>query len=111
MVKKGSFKYFIEYINETDAFPVPLCIKLPQMNGYVKYFDSNNKCFNLLIHDKEWLKKCNERYSIKNRFFGEPEYNDKYIKTKIKIYNNKININFQGNKIPEDNEYIPLVYL
>ena len=33
--KKGSFKYFIEYINETDAFPVPLCIKLCQLNGYV----------------------------------------------------------------------------
>ena len=31
-------------------------------------------------------------------------YNDKYIKTKIKIYNNRIHTNFQGNKIPEDNE-------
>ena len=58
--KKGSFKYFIGYINETDAFPLPLCIKLPQMNGHVKYFDSNNKCMNLLVHDKELLKKYNE---------------------------------------------------
>ena len=54
--KKGSFKYFIEYINEADAFPVPLCIKRPQMNGYIKYFDNNNKCINLLVHDKELLK-------------------------------------------------------
>ena len=45
--KKCSFKYFIGYINETDAFPVPLCIKLPQMNGYVKYFDCNSKCIKL----------------------------------------------------------------
>ena len=29
-------------------------------------------------------------------------YNDKYIKTKIKIYND---IKFQQNKIPKDNEY------
>ena len=43
--KKGSFKYFIGYINKTDAFPVQL--KLPQMNEYVKYFDSNNKHMNL----------------------------------------------------------------
>ena len=43
MVKKGSVKSFTQYINETDAFPVPLCIKLPQMNEYIKYFDSNNK--------------------------------------------------------------------
>ena len=54
--KKGSFKYFIEYINEVDAFPVPLCIKRPQMNGCIKYFDNNDKCINLLVHDKELLK-------------------------------------------------------
>ena len=30
---------------------------------------------------------------------------NKYIKTKIKIYNNQINTNFHGNKIPEENEY------
>ena len=38
--KKGSFKYFIGYISETEALPVPLCIKLPQKNGYVKFFSS-----------------------------------------------------------------------
>ena len=32
-------------------------------------------------------------------------YNDKYIKTEIKIYNNKINANFQGSKVSENNEY------
>ena len=31
-------------------------------------------------------------------------YNDKYIKTKIKIYND-VYTNFQYNKIPKDNEY------
>ena len=32
-------------------------------------------------------------------------YNDKYIKTKIKIYSNKVYTNFQHNKISKDNEY------
>ena len=45
--KKDSFKYIIGYINETDAFPVPLCKKNPQINGYVKYFDNNNNRMNL----------------------------------------------------------------
>ena len=31
--------------------------------------------------------------------------NDKYIKTKIKIYNNRVYTNFQHIKIPKDNEY------
>ena len=53
---KGSFKYFIGYIHNGNAFPVPLCIKLPQMNGYVKHFDNNNKYINLLVHDEELLK-------------------------------------------------------
>ena len=37
--KKGSFKYYIEYTDDGDI--KPLCIKLPQMIGYVKHFDSN----------------------------------------------------------------------
>ena len=55
--KKGLFKYFIAYISETNAFPIPLCTKLPQMNGYVKYSDSNKKYMNFLVEDKELLKK------------------------------------------------------
>ena len=39
------------------------------------------------------------------KFDSEPIYgdNDKYIKTKIKTYEDKINTNFQGKKIPKGN--------
>ena len=40
---KDSFKYFIGDCHESNAFPSPLYIKLPQMNAYIKYFDKNNK--------------------------------------------------------------------
>ena len=43
---KCSFKYFNEHIHKNRVFPSPLCIKLPQMNAYVKYFDNNNKYVN-----------------------------------------------------------------
>ena len=36
---KNSLKYFIGY-NDDDVIR-PLCINLPQVIGYVKYFDSN----------------------------------------------------------------------
>ena len=37
---KDSFKYFIGYRHQGNAFPSPLRVKLPQMNGYAnKYFD------------------------------------------------------------------------
>ena len=42
---------------------------------------------------------------IKKELNSEPVYNDKYIKTKIKIYNDKVYTNFQHNKMPKDNEY------
>ena len=43
---KGSFKYFKGHIPKSRVFLSPLCIKLPQMNAYVKYFDNNNKYVN-----------------------------------------------------------------
>ena len=57
---RDSFKYFIGYIDIGNILPAPLCIKLPQMNGYTKYFDNNNKYMNLLVHDKKLLKPYNE---------------------------------------------------
>ena len=38
--KKILFKYFFGY-NDDDDVIRPLCVKLPQMIGYVKHFDSN----------------------------------------------------------------------
>ena len=61
MIKKGSFKNFIGHITNHIK---PLCIRLPQINGYMKYFDSNNKCMNLLFHDKALLKNTT-KYGIK----------------------------------------------
>ena len=51
---KSSFEYFIGYSDNDDIRP--LCIKLPQMTGYVKCFDSNKempfKVINKKILDK-----------------------------------------------------------
>ena len=51
---KNSLKYFIGY-NDDDVIR-PLCIKLPQMVGYVKHFDSN-KTFSFKVSDNKLLKK------------------------------------------------------
>ena len=42
---KDSFQYFIGYRHEGNVFPSPLCVKLPQMNAYAKYFDKNTIIF------------------------------------------------------------------
>ena len=84
---KNSFKYFIGYNDENVIRP--LCIRLPQMIGYVKFFDSNKTMF-FKVNDNKSLKKYNKIWQkISNlmniKFDGEPVYgdNDKYTKTKF----------------------------
>ena len=54
---KSSFKYFIGY-NDDDVIR-SLCIKLPQMVGYVKHFHSN-KTMSFKVGDNKLLKKYNK---------------------------------------------------
>ena len=95
---KNSHKYFIGY--DDDNVIRPLCIKLPQMIGYVKNFN-NNKTMSFKVSDNKLLKKYNKIWEkISNlmnmKFDSEPVYgdNDKYIMTKIKMYNDSVNTNF-----------------
>ena len=49
------YKYFIGY--QEDEIVKPLCIILPQMNGYIKYFDNGGKNMSFLIKNNEvWGK-------------------------------------------------------
>ena len=51
-----SFKYFIGY--KEDKTVKPLCIILPQMTGYIKYFYNGGKNMSLVIKDD----KCPNKY-------------------------------------------------
>ena len=42
-----SFKHFIGY--QEDEIVKPLCIILPQMSGYIKYFENRDKNMSFLI--------------------------------------------------------------
>ena len=104
---KYSRKYFIGYTN--DDVIRPLCIILPQMVGYVKHFDSN-KTMSFKVSDNKLLKKYNKIWEkvgnlLDIEFDREPVYGDadKYIKTKIKMYGDRVNTNFHGTKVPKEN--------
>ena len=104
---KNSLKYFIGH-NDGDVIR-PSCIILPQIIGYVKDFDSN-KTMSFKVSDNKLLKKYNKIWekvgSLLNiEFDSEPVYGDvdKYIKTKILMYGDRVNTNFQGKKVPNEN--------
>ena len=70
-----SFKYFIGY-QECEIFK-PLCIILPQMMAYIKYFENGGKHMSLLIKDDKVREKYEGIWSvIKNKldikFHNEP---------------------------------------
>ena len=46
----GSFKYFIRY-KEVEIVK-PICIILPQMTGYIKYFENGRKNTSFVIKDE-----------------------------------------------------------
>ena len=50
-------------------------------------------------YNEIWEKVSN---SIRNGFDSEPVYIEKYLKTKIKSYQGKINKNFHRDKIPKE---------
>ena len=60
----------------------PLCIILPQMSGYIKYFDD----VSFRIENEDVCLEYNEIWNkikkiLNIRFHSQPSYDDKYIKT------------------------------
>ena len=102
---KNLLKYFIGYDDDTIR---SLCIRLPQMIGYVGCSDSN-KTMSFKVNNKKLLKQYTEIWEkisnlIGKKFDSEHVYgdNDKYITTKIKSYGDRVITNFQGKKIPKE---------
>ena len=93
--------------NDNDVIR-PLCKKLPQMIDYVRKFEGNI-IMSFKINNKQLLKKYNQIWKrveqlLKREFDSKPVYgdNDKYIKTKIKIYNGSTITNNQRKKISKE---------
>ena len=100
------FKYFIGY--QEGEIVKPLCIILPQMSGYIKYFENGGKNMSFLIKDDEVWEKYEQIWDvIKNKlgikFHSEPIYEQKYLKAKVREFDGVIKTNFLGNDMPKEN--------
>ena len=103
---KNSLKCFIGY-NDNDNVRT-LCIKFPQMTGYVRKFDENGT-MSSAVKNKQLLKKYTKIWDTNEvlmqiNFESKPVYDDddKYMKTKIKMYADSIITNFHNKKIPKE---------
>ena len=87
------FKYFIGY--QEDEIVKPLCIILPQMSGYIKYFKNGGKNTSFFVRDDNILDIYNKIWNmIKNklniRFHSMPVYDETYIKVKVREFDGEI---------------------
>ena len=101
----GGFKYFIGY--KEGEIVKPLCIILPQMTGYIKYFENGGKNMSFVIKDNDVLDKYNEiwdkiKETLSTKFHSMPVYDKKYIKAKVREFNGVIKTNFLGDEIPKE---------
>ena len=103
--KKNSLKYFIGY-NDNDVIR-SLCIKLPKMTGYARKFDEN-VTMSFRVNNKQLLKNYTRIWERVEKllnidFESKPVYgdDDRYIKTKIKIYADSIITNFHKKTCPK----------
>ena len=97
-------------IGYLDKDTRPLVLIMPKMSRYVKTLkveDRNNKLMSFGIDDTKILEKHKATWpkieSLKNTELNAlPVYDDRYIKTIIKTYSDKVYTNFRELNVPED---------
>ena len=105
-----TYKYFCGYLNN-DVIK-SLCVILPQMSGYIKYFDNGGKNISFVTDDKEVYEKYDEIWNVvksllKLKFAASPIRDDKHVLAKLKIFKKKNLTTFNSNIVPiEKNHYI-----
>ena len=102
-ISDTTYKYLCGYLN-SDVIQ-PLCVILPQMNGYIKYFDDGGKNMSFVTNDEEVYEKHKEiwevvRKLLKVKFTVGPVRDDKYIIAKLKMFNGTNRTTFTNNAIP-----------
>ena len=110
-----TYKYFCGYLNNdttgsssSERIIKPLCVVLPQMNGYIKYFDDGGKNMSFVTDDENVYEKHNEIWNVvkgllKLKFTTSPIRDDKYILAKLKIFKKKNLTTFNNNNNNNNN--------
>ena len=106
-----TYKHICGYLNNGTI--QPLCVILPQMNGYIKYFDYGGSNVSFVTDDEEMYEKYNEiweiiRKPLKVDFTVGPVRDDKYLVAKLKIFDRINRITFNNNNNNNNNNTIPL---
>ena len=114
-INDTTYKHICGYLNNDTI--QPLCVILPQMDGYIKYFDNGGKNMSFVTDDEKIYKKYNEiweviRNLLKIDLTVNPVRDDIYLVAKLKIFNGINRTTFTNNAIPIEKDYyicIPVI--
>ena len=107
-------KYIIGYNVIIVLSISPLQLFLPRITGYLNIFEDGTRKMYFLTDNNEYFERYTKIWEkisdlIDKIFDRDPVYNNKYINTKIRSYNNDIMTNFhdidnKNKKLPEKNK-------
>ena len=61
-INDTTYKHICGYLNNDTI--QPLCVILPQMDGYIKYFDDGGKNMSFVTDDEKIYEKYNEIWEV-----------------------------------------------
>ena len=101
----GGFKYFVCY--KEGEIVKPLCIILPQMSGYLKYFENGGKSMSFMDENENVKDKYNKiwdkiKKKLNIQFHSMPVFDEKHIKAEVREFNGVIKTNFLEDEIPKE---------
>ena len=107
-INETTYKYLCGYLNN-DVIQ-PLCVILPQMHGYIKYFDDGGKNMTFVTDNEKVYDEYNEiweviRKLLKVKFAANPVRDDEYLVAKLKIFNKIKRTTFNNNNIPTERDH------
>ena len=101
-------KFFIGYLSKNVIRP--LCVILPQMSGFIKYFEDGNKNMSFKTDDESVYSNYSSIWNkvkklLKLKFSTNPTYDEKYILNKVNMFNGVNNTTFIDDKIPKEKNH------
>ena len=106
-INETTFKYYAGYCK--DGLIRPLCVIMPQMNGYIKYFSDGGKNMSFVSDDKEVYDKYGAIWTkigklLKLNFSVNAIRDDKYVCCKLKIFGGVVWSTFTDDVLPVEKQ-------
>ena len=110
-INDTTYKSFCGYLNNNSI--KPLCVILPQVDEYIKYFDDGGKNMSFITDDEKIYEKYNKiweviRKLLKVNFAVSPVRDDKYLVAKLRIFAGINRTTFINNSIPIEKKSLHL---